>query len=318
MPILYINTGGVTNSEAVLTLTTTRDWTEEGVADLSLWFRGYPASTGSFVEGPVGTYTMTGAGTDITGTSDEFHYAYKTLTGAGSIVARVQSVDHTHDWAKAGVMIRQTLDADSAHAMTFVTPANGAVFEYRPAANGNNVGAAGQQTGITSPHWVKIERDMAGNFSASHSANGTNWQILVTPQNIQMGAEVYIGLALTSHDAAQTCQAVFTNVTTTGNVSGQWTNQDIGILNNDAEPLYVAVSNSSGNPAVVAHDDPAGAQIDTWTEWVIPLQAFVDQGINLGNVDKIAIGLGSKSGMASAGGSGTIYIDDIRLYRPKP
>ena len=58
------------------------------------------------------------------------------------------------------------------------------------------------------------------------------------------------------------------------------------------------------------------ATIDDWIEWRIPLQSFADQGINLGNVDKIAIGLGSKSGMASAGGSGTMYIDDIRLYRP--
>jgi hypothetical protein len=67
----------------------------------------------------------------------------------------------------------------------------------------------------------------------------------------------------------------------------------------------------------VAHDDNSNAAtIDDWTEWRIPLQAFADQGINLTNVDKIAIGLGSKSGLASPGGSGTVYIDDIRLYRP--
>jgi hypothetical protein len=57
-------------------------------------------------------------------------------------------------------------------------------------------------------------------------------------------------------------------------------------------------------------------QIDAWTEWRIPLQAFADQGINLGNIDKLAIGVGSKSGVASVGGTGTIYVDDIRLYRP--
>jgi hypothetical protein len=133
-----------------------------------------------------------------------------------------------------------------------------------------------------------------------------------------MGSTVYIGLAVTSHDAGLTCEAVFTNVTTTGNVSGQWAHQDIGISSNAAEPLYVAVSNASGAPAIVANDDPAAAQIDDWTEWRIPLQVFADQGINLGNVDKIAIGLGDQSGMVSAGGSGTIYIDDIRLYQPAP
>jgi hypothetical protein len=51
---------------------------------------------------------------------------------------------------------------------------------------------------------------------------------------------------------------------------------------------------------------------------IIPLQAIADQGITLTNVDKIAIGLGSKSGMVSAGGTGTMYIDDIRLYKAAP
>jgi len=77
----------------------------------------------------------------------------------------------------------------------------------------------------------------------------------------------------------------------------------------------VAISNSSGAPAIVAHDDSQTALAGGWKQWIVSLQAFADQGINLTNVDKIAIGLGSKGG-SSAGGSGTIYIDDIRLYRP--
>ena len=80
--------------------------------------------------------------------------------------------------------------------------------------------------------------------------------------------------------------------------------------------LYVTVSNAAGGPALVAHSDSGAAMTTTWTEWVIPLQAFADQGINLTNVDKLAIGVGSKSGAAAAGGSGTLYVDDIRLYRP--
>jgi hypothetical protein len=85
---------------------------------------------------------------------------------------------------------------------------------------------------------------------------------------------------------------------------------------NAEDPLYVAVSNSAGVPAVVAHDDPAAAANRTWSEWRISLQAFADQGINLSNVERIAIGLGSTGG-AAGGGLGTIYIDDIRLYRPR-
>ncbi|MBN2314114.1 MAG: hypothetical protein JXM79_09305, partial [Sedimentisphaerales bacterium] len=88
-----------------------------------------------------------------------------------------------------------------------------------------------------------------------------------------------------------------------------------GAVNNALEPLYVSVANSTGTPAIVAYSDAGIAGLRSWTEWRIALQAFADQGINLGNVDKIAIGVGSKGG-ASAGGTGTMYIDDIRLYRP--
>ena len=101
-----------------------------------------------------------------------------------------------------------------------------------------------------------------------------------------------------------------------------WTTAGVGELSiwirgtstNAADPLYVAVSNAAGAPAVRANDDPAAATLGTWIEWRISLQAFADQGINLTNVNEIAIGLGSKAGAAS-GGSGTMYIDDIRLYR---
>ena len=88
-----------------------------------------------------------------------------------------------------------------------------------------------------------------------------------------------------------------------------------GSANNALEPLYVSVANSAGTPAIVVHSDAGATGIRSWTEWRIALQAFADQGINLGNVDKIAIGAGSKGG-AAAGGTGTMYIDDIRLYRP--
>jgi len=319
MPLFYDNnkTGYSKYSEAELTLTDVRDWTQGDVANLTLWFRGIPGSVGSFVEGPVGTYTMTGSGADIWAVNnveaDEFHFAYKMLNGAGSIVARVESVDNTNDWAKAGVMIRETLAPESAHAMTVVTPANGVAFQRRPSTAGTSVGDT--ITGVTAPQWVKIERSISGSFTASYSANGTTWQPIGTPQNIQMSANVYIGLAVTAHDAALTCQAVFSNVTTTGQVTGQWTNQDIGIESNDSEPLYVAVSDSFGQPAVVVHDNANASQFDTWTKWVIPLQDLADQGINLTNVDRIALGLGTRGNTTVPGGSGKMYFDDIRLER---
>jgi hypothetical protein len=86
-----------------------------------------------------------------------------------------------------------------------------------------------------------------------------------------------------------------------------------GISDNAAETLYVALNGS----AVVSHDNPEAAQTGRWTEWNIDLQAFTDQGVNLANVNTIALGLGNKKNPV-AGGSGTMYFDDIRLYRPTP
>jgi hypothetical protein len=323
MPLAYDNNkqGYSKYSEVELKLTAPRDWTDEGVAELSIWFRGYPASVGSFVEAPAGTYTMTATGVDIWGAADEFHFAYKTLTGAGSIVAKVLSVGNTDPWAKAGVMIRQTLDAGSKFAAVYITPGNGCRFQARTDvdidATSDTAVVTAQQTAITAPYWVKLERDIAGNFRGSYSANGSTWTPMSwNPQNISMSSTVYIGLAVTAHNTSAICEAQFSNVTITGTVGQQWAHQDVGLLSNDPEPLYVAVSNSTGNPAVVVHDDPAATTIDTWTEWVIPLQAFADQGIVLTNVDRIAIGLGNRGNMTVAGGSGKMFFDDIRLYKP--
>ena len=130
-----------------------------------------------------------------------------------------------------------------------------------------------------------------------------------------MNTPLYIGLALTAHNANATCEATFSNVQITGTVTPQWTSQDIGILSNDPEPMYVAIANSTGTPAVVYHDDPGAAQIDTWTEWSIDLKEFGDQGVNLTNVDKLSIGFGDKNNLQPAG-SGVVYFDDIRLYQP--
>jgi hypothetical protein len=106
--------------------------------------------------------------------------------------------------------------------------------------------------------------------------------------------------------------------------SRDWTAAGVGELSlwirgdsaNAAEPLYVSIANSAGSPAVVAHEAPDAATTRSWMQWIVSLPAFADQGINLSNVDKIAIGLGSKAGIAAPGGSGTMYIDDIRLYQP--
>ena len=88
-------------------------------------------------------------------------------------------------------------------------------------------------------------------------------------------------------------------------------------MGNDAEQIYVALSNQTGDPVVTYHNDPAATQIGAWTEWMIPLQDIADQGVDLTDVDKIAIGIGTRGNTTTPGGAGKMFIDDIRLYRPR-
>jgi len=82
-----------------------------------------------------------------------------------------------------------------------------------------------------------------------------------------------------------------------------------GDPDNAAEKLYVALNGT----AIVTHDNPNAAQIAMWTEWIIDLQAFADQGVDLTNVNTIALGLGNKNN-PQPGGTGTMYFDDIALH----
>jgi len=319
MPLIYDNTAGVRNSEAELALTAPRNWTNHGVEALSLWFRGYAETASSFTEGPAGSFTMTTRSGDAYDTSDHFTYVYMQLTRAGSISMKVESITNTDPSAKAGVMIRETLDTDSRHAFTFMRPDRGVRFNRRQTVGDITINSV--ENGLAFPHWVKLERDAAGTFTASHSDDGNLWVPVLDVTNgsfdtVSMNGSVYIGFALAGHNVDEVCEFKFSDVQVSGAIAGQWQQQDIGVLANTAEPLYVVVSNANGTTGVVVNSDANAAVTDVWTEWRIDLQRFADQGVNLSNVDKIAIGLGAAGDPAAAGGSGTIFIDDIVLRRP--
>jgi hypothetical protein len=310
-------------SEAVMTLANpNRDWTQQGIKSLTLWFRGYPSTQGSLTESPAGTFTMTGAGSDIwiinSVEADEFHYAWKMLNGPGTITAKVSAITGTNlnGWAKAGLMIRETLDPNSAHAHMLLSATNGIALQYRPTAAGTSANSQ-QLTAVSQrPLWLKLDRDFSGTFTASYANDvggaPDKWTAMTTT-NIQMAANVYIGLALTSHQAYVQARATFSNITLAGTITGAtWTNQDIGIRSNQAERLFVSIKGTTGPQAIVYNTDPQAATRNTWTEWNIPLTAFT--GINLSNVDRISIGFGTR-GNTSPGGSGLMYFDDIRLYK---
>jgi regulation of enolase protein 1 (concanavalin A-like superfamily) len=155
-----------------------------------------------------GAFTVDGAGADIWNTADAFHFVSRVLDGDGEITARVASLEGAHHWAKAGVMIRETLGAGSRHALMLVSRERGLAFQRRPGTGGissHTDGGAG-----TAPHWVRLVRS-GDVFEAYRSPDGVNWT-LVGRETIAMDATVYVGLAVTSHDTSSLARAVFDNV----------------------------------------------------------------------------------------------------------
>jgi regulation of enolase protein 1 (concanavalin A-like superfamily) len=143
-----------------------------------------------------GVFTVTGAGADIWGAADAFHFTYQRLTGDGEIVARVATVSTTNVWHKVGVMIRNDLTPGSAHGLMLVSSGRGLAFQRRVAANGVSASTAGPL--LAAPQWVKIAR--AGNvITALYSSDGTTWNV-VGAETIAMQSTVYIGLANSSHN----------------------------------------------------------------------------------------------------------------------
>jgi regulation of enolase protein 1 (concanavalin A-like superfamily) len=312
----YEQSGTLLYSEAQREWTDPQDWTAEDVNSLTLWFRGIAASVGSFTAGPP-VYTMTARGADIWDTSDQFHFAYKQLSGNGSIEARVISLTNTHNRAKAGVMIRETLDADSAYIMVSFNPEGRVEFLQRSFKGDTSAEIGTAATEITTPVSVRLTR--SGNtFTAEYSATGIPPWTQLNSVDMPMMMDTYIGLIACSHDNNATCTAEFSNVTTSG--TGDWQSQDIGIAYNEAEQIYVMLQDSAGisSPAV-KYPDPAATTFNTWTEWNIPLTSFSSINppgrINLQAVSKMIIGVGDRAN-TQPGGAGDLYIDDIRLYRP--
>ena len=315
MPMDYNNINSPYYAEAEREFSPVQNWTVNGVTDLSLWVHGRGAS---FAEMEGGKISMSGSGADIWNNTDEFRYASKTLNGDGTMIARVTARGPgSNTWAKAGVMIRDGLEGGSTHATMVVTGGDGggANFQYRLVADGASANGPNASPAVAPPTWVKIERK-GNNFSGYLSADGTTWTQLGLTQTITMTAPVYIGLAVTSHASGELRSFEFDSVSTTGNVTGAWKVQDIGVAQpngNGLDKLYVVVEDSAGKTAIAKNPDAGVVLSLGWTEWKIPLSDLA--GVNLSKVKKLYIGVGDRKNPV-ADGSGRIYIDDIRVTKP--
>ena len=162
--------------------------------------------------GSNGVFSVTGSGADIWNTADAFRFVYVPVNGNCTIVTHVTSVQNIDPWSKAGVMIRESLNANAANAFIAVTPSNGVAWQNRSTTGGATGNSA--TAGLSAPYWVKLVR--SGNtFTGYRSPDGTNWTQQGTA-TFAMASTAYVGLALTSHNNSTLCAATFDNVTAPG------------------------------------------------------------------------------------------------------
>lgn len=212
-----ISASGVYTAPATGTLATiqvtdgTRTATaQEGVVN-SPWASsdiGTPTAGQAYSNGAA--FNVTGGGADIWGTADDFRFVYRTLTGDGTITARVASQTNTGGWAKAGVMFRNSLVDTDMYALELVSPSNGTAYQYRATSAGSAAQSA-QTTGRVAPYWVRMVR-VGNTFTAYASSNGTTWVQQGTAQTIAMGTTAYVGLAVDANNASTLSSVVFDNV----------------------------------------------------------------------------------------------------------
>jgi autotransporter-associated beta strand protein len=157
--------------------------------------------------------TETGSGMDIGNNGDAFRFMYQTRNGDGILTARVTSQTASNPGAKAGVMIRESLDSGARQAMMAITPSNNAAFVCRSAALGGS-SSKSFGTGLTLPYWVRLVRT-GTNLSSYASADGTTWSPAGSTNFAGFNPNALWGLAVTAHNNNTNSTAVFDNVTLT-------------------------------------------------------------------------------------------------------
>jgi hypothetical protein len=176
---------------------------------------GHTGAAGSAAYDPsTGRFTIEGAGADIWGTADAFHFASTRMLNSPwsrfEVTARVTSVEHVHRWVKAGIMVRAHLGANAAHASFFATPSTerGIAFQRRPSDGAESVHTAGPA--FAPPVWLKLVVD--GTIRAYYRKTTQDPWTLLGEQAIQAGSTLEVGLAVSSHVHGTLARAIFDEV----------------------------------------------------------------------------------------------------------
>lgn len=314
MPFGYDNTRPPHYSETQRTWSTPQDWTAHGADELSLWLAGAPVSFRETAEGGV---ILSGSGGEMECTYDPYRFVYRRLDGDGEIVARIESLSNAQGWARAGVLIADTPDVGSQYALAAVTAGYGLLFGNCPYDSSMSIRTLHEDVSV--PYWVRLTR--TGNqLTAGHSQDGVIWEDVTDANGLPMvitmelPAQVYIGLCVSSHKWDVTTTAEFSGIALTGSVSESWeaAEMELDQPGNSQDSLYVALTDAKGRLGLVVHPDPAAVNVADWTRWAIPLDHFAQAGVDLKAIKSMQLGIGDRA-RPRPNGAGMIYIDDIRV-----
>jgi len=183
-------------------------WQNQDIGDVSI------AGNAGFLNG---IFYIEGSGavkSQYRSNSDEFHFVYQKLSGNIEIVARIRTQTYTHEWGKAGLMIRETLDANSKYAFLGVTPMISPILYHRKKTGDNS--DLHNWRNRRDYNWLKLTR-IGDTFTGYKSKDGITWSALGQwagegIADIPMTDTVYLGLAITSQDDGIISTATFDNV----------------------------------------------------------------------------------------------------------
>jgi len=182
-----------------------------------------------------GTFRLRSAGTNVLGQGDSFHFVFKPVDGVSELVARVGRVELTDPWARAGLMMRESLAPDSRHVFFSMTAARGGVFQWRNRL-GEETGAHLFRSMVT-PCWLKLKRD--GNvFTALRSINGRQWTVV---DRLTMSAtrELYVGLASVGGRGEGLNESVFTHVEEGPALRNRWFIPEVQLQSGTTQLGYI-------------------------------------------------------------------------------
>jgi len=205
-------------------------------------------------------YYVTNAGDDIWGRNDEFNFVREEASGDLIVKVLVNSLIRTHDWAKAGLMIRQDASQNSVN-FACVAPAKRKPFATFRTSKGANTYYAGNPRWINefTPVWLKLTKQDK-TFQCLSSTDGENWTILGT-RWMQFNSNSYlVGMAVTSHDDDVMTDAMFQHYSmATANGDQNGNNSNSGALDNYE---FYPRRDSNGNDL-----RRIGGNIEDYAEW---------------------------------------------------